>query len=239
MAVNWDSYLPDVLLEVPGCPSPVAIHAIRGAAIMVCQDEHVWREELAAVNLVAAAGDIAVPAPAGSEIVSVLRVGFYAVGQTKALEVAGPVDAATLDSLRPGWRDEINVGTRNSIEACAYPSTKVLRVIPKPVVNQTGAIAIYAALKPTRASVNGPDLLFNEYLETVVMGAQAKLLAIPGKPWTDYNAAAYKSGQFMQMKTNAGIRVLRGAGSGSLTAYQRSLGSDIFTSQSSYFRTVP
>jgi hypothetical protein len=223
MATAWDVYLPDVLLEATGCPTPLAIQAVRAAAIDLCQERSVWQETLALIDLVAANPLATIAVPAGSEVATILDVRFYPVGQIVGVPLAGPADEMTLNTLRPGWKDEANTGTVNSPEVCAYPSPLSLRIIPTPIVNQTGAIAVTAALRPTRASADGPDSLYTDYLEAICTGALAKLLAIGNKPWTDIPAAVYKSSLFRRLKARAGIRVLTAGGTMPTTAYPRTL----------------
>ncbi len=223
MAKAWDDYLPDVLLEAPGCPTSVAVNAVRAAAIDLCQERNFWQETLALIALVATNPLVTIAVPADSEISTILDVRFYPVGQTTGVVVAGPFSEMTLNALRPGWKDEANTGTVNSPDACAYPTPLALRVIPIPVVNQASAIAITAALRPTRASASGPDLLYTDYLETICTGALAKLLAMGNKPWTDLVIAADKRSLFRAAKSRAGIRVMTAAGAVQQSVYPRTL----------------
>lgn len=223
MATAWDSYLPDVLLEAPGCPTTIAVNAIRSAAISLCQERNVWQEELARISLVADNANAVIAVPVDSEIATILDVQFYPVGTTSGVTVAGPADEKTLNALRPGWKDEADTGTINSAQACAYVTPLVLRIIPKPVANQANAIAITAALRPTRASTSGPDLLYTDYLETITTGALAKLLAMAGKPWTDLTIADDKRNLFKAAKSQAGIRRMQAGGAVQLSVYPRTL----------------
>ena len=223
MATDWDDYLPDVLLEAPGCPTTIAIQAIRSAAIDLCQKTNVWQEDLDRLHLIAGDALCDIDVPADSEISTILDVQFYPSGQTTGVPVAGPLDERALNSLRPGWKDEANTGTINSIDACAYPSPLILRVIPKPVVSQSDAIAVTAALRPTRSSVSGPDLLYTDYVETICTGALAKLLAMGNKPWTDLTIAADKRNLFRTAKSRAAIRREHAGGSMQVTANPRTL----------------
>lgn len=223
MATDWETYLPDVLLEAPGCPTIIAVQAIRSAAIELCQQSSVWQEDLARADLVAANPLCTLAVPAGSEIATILDVQFYAVGQTTGVPVTGPVDEMALNALRPGWKDEATTGTLNGPEVCGYPTPLTLRLIPIPVVNQTAAIAVTAALRPTRASLNGPDLLYTEYLETITTGALAKLMAMNKKPWTDLEMAVDKRGSFGQLKAAAAGRKMRAADAMPMTVYARTL----------------
>lgn len=223
MSTAWDSYLPDVLLEAPGCPTAIAINAIRSAAISLCQERNVWQEDLERMHLLAGDAMLDLDVPVDAEIGTILDVQFYPVGQTKGSPVSGPHDEKTLNALRPGWKDEASTGTINSVDACAYVTPLVLRVIPKPIVSQSNAIAVTAALRPTRASTSGPDLLYTDYLETITTGALAKLLAMAGKPWTNLTIAADKRNLFRAAKSSAGIRRMQAGGAVQMAVYPRTL----------------
>lgn len=223
MATAWDNYLPDVLLEAPGCPTPIAVNAVRSAAIELCRERNVWQETLALIALVAANPLVTIAVPVDSEISTILDVRFYPVGQTTGVVVSGPASEMALNALRPGWKDEANTGTVNSPEVCAYPTPLALRIIPIPVVNQASAISITAALRPTRASTSGPDLLYTDYLDAICTGALAKLLAMGNKPWTDLAVAADKRNIFRSAKSSAGIRVTTAAGAVQQSVYPRTL----------------
>ena len=223
MATAWDDYLPDVMLEAPGCPTPVAVNAVRSAAIELCQERNVWQETLALIALVAANPLVTIAVPADSEVATILDVRFYPVGVTQGTPVTGPVDEMTLNTLRPGWKDEADAGTVNSPQVCMSPTPLSLRIIPVPIANQAAAIAVTAALRPTRASTEGPDLLYTDYLETITTGALAKLLAMNNKPWTDLVMAVDKRGLFRTKKAQAGIRVLRASGAMQMSVHPRTL----------------
>lgn len=223
MAKAWEDYLPDVFLEAPGCPTAIAVNAIRSAAISLCQERNVWQEDIARIALVGGVAGAVIAVPADSEIATILDVLFYPVGQTTGVKVSGPHDERTLNTLRPEWKDEASTGTINTVDACAYVTPLVLRIIPKPVVSQPDAVAVTAALRPTRASTSGPDFLYTDYLETVTTGALAKLLAMGNKPWTDLTIAIDKRNLFAIAKTRAGIRRMTAGGTAPLSVYPRTL----------------
>ena len=223
MSKAWDDYLPDVLLEATGCPTLIAVNAIRSAAVDLCGERSVWQEDLERSSLVAGDPLCDLYVPDDSEVATILDVRFYPVGETTALSIAGPTDEKTLNAVRPGWKDEACEGTVNTVSVCAYLSPLVLRVIPIPVVSQADAIAVTATLRPTRASTEGPDLLYTDYLETICTGALAKLLAMGNKPWSDLQTAVFKSAEFRRMKARAGIRVLTASGAMQMQVHPRTL----------------
>lgn len=223
MSTEWEDYIPDLRIEISDVPTPAAVQAIRKAAIELCREAHVWKEDLDRHHIIGGDPLVDIDVPRDSELQAVTNVSFYPTGSTSSRDLAGPVDSMTLDKLRPGWRDEENTGTTNYPEACMIPSHKVLRLIPTPVVSQSDALGIEATLRPTRDCTEGPDVLYNDYLETIVLGALAYLYAIPGKPWTNLEHAADRRAQFAAAKADAKSRVLRGTGNKPMTVYARTL----------------
>lgn len=223
MAKAWSLYLPEVLPDVPGCPNVMAINAVRNAAIEFCEKSLIWRYDFAGkIALVAAQATYPLTSPAGSNVAMITRLGFWPTGATKAKEVTGPVGHDELDRIREGWREETNVGV-NSIETFTADGNNV-RVVPIPVANQADAVSVSAALKPTRASTDGPDMLYDDWLEWIAHGAKWKLMATPKKDWTDLELATYHKNQFEIGIARAGAKIVKGGGQRRMTIQPRTLG---------------
>ncbi len=55
---------------------------------------------------------------------------------------------------------------------------------------------VYVSLKPLRSATELPDILYNDWYQTIAAGAKAKLMVMPEKPWTNPKFAGLHSGVF-------------------------------------------
>lgn len=62
---------------------------------------------------------------------------------------------------------------------------------------------IYVSLKPLRDAVELPDILHNDWYQTIAAGAKANLMIMPGKPWTNPQMAMVHGGFFDDGVNNA------------------------------------
>jgi hypothetical protein len=229
MSKAWSLYLPEVLPEVENCPQIMAVNAVRNAAIEFSEKSWAWTFEFAPSggSLVAdqATYTITPPfsAPQDCNILTLARLGYYAVDATKPQDVPGPYSEAELDRLRPGWREEESTGTLNTVSLFTYKDL-TLRIIPIPVVNQADALVATAVLKPARAGTAGPDVLYEDWLEAIAHGAKWKLMALPKKEWSDPDLAGYHEKEFRKGINKALARQIKGGGRQSVTAYPREFG---------------
>lgn len=222
MSINWTNYLPEVLPEVEGCPKIQAINAIRNAAIEFCEKSRVWEYNFTSkVALVAAQASYVLVPPTGSEIVAVTYLGFLPVGATKSRRVDGPIGEPEMDEKRPAWREENSTGTTNTVDLFTQLKNTI-RLVPIPVVNQSDALVVSAALKPTRASTYGDDRLYDEWLEFIAHGAKQRLMMVPKKPWSNPELAEWHRTMFRRGINRALARRQKGGGDRSLTANPRS-----------------
>ncbi len=55
---------------------------------------------------------------------------------------------------------------------------------------------ISVSLKPLMSATALPNILYNDWYQTIAAGAKAKLMIMPEKPWSNPNLAAVQSGIF-------------------------------------------
>lgn len=101
------------------------------------------------------------------------------------------------------WRTDVNLPTRFYM---SDDSTLNLALPP----DATGNLRLLCALKPTRASISFPTLLYERYAQTIEHGAKARLLLSPKKPYSDKELGTYHEKQFDGLVAEARIRVARG-----------------------------
>lgn len=172
--------LPHIDQYAPGCPAPTAYFGIRQAAIDFCERTRLWRYE----DDFDIPGDDAegVTTPYGSELYLTELVQFDGVELT-------PVTADWLDRNCRGWRAGEVTGLPQYVVQ-TEPDT--LRVVPW----QAGHLYLFLWLKPSQDAEQLPDFIIDQYRETIAHGALARILAMPGQPFSNPDLAGYFAGLF-------------------------------------------
>lgn len=179
MAIRFDSFLPEVLSLVPGCPDLLAVNALRSAAIELCEKADAYQLEMDPITTIAGIYDYEFEVPASTAVHKILWVSF--LGQD--LE---PITTKLLEQRQPKWR------TRDEYGKPVYYvklSSEQLRIVPVPNETESQSLIINASLKPTQSASSLDNDFMNDYKDTLVNGAAFRLLRQPSKEWTDFTGA--------------------------------------------------
>ena len=184
-SVAFEAFLPEVMLEAPSVPQPVAINAIRNACYDFCWKSQLWNAPLEAVTFEANAREIELEPIQDSQIVAVMSVSH---------DNKRNIDPASFDALSktaPDW------ATRTGIPEVYYqPSTDKLVLYPIP--DTGGTLNIVAAFAPTRQATTIEGFVYHQHLETIKYGALWKLKTMFGQTWSDAQGALYYEQRFWQ-----------------------------------------
>lgn len=195
MAINWETYLPEVLLDVPACPDSVAENSIKQAAIEFCNQSRVWREQLSDLSTVQ--GQATYPLtgliPTDSQMIA-----LHKVIHTDNTRPLGTINKILLDRYKLSAVQQRPWYFNND-------EPNILHLYPDPDIGPY-TIELFAILKPTRASTSGPDFLYNDWLECIAHGAKARLKAMSKRPWMDKSMVAYHRKEFIAGWVEARIR---------------------------------
>ena len=71
----------------------------------------------------------------------------------------------------------------------------------------SGEIKLRASLKPSRTALGVSDQLFTDWLEVLAAGAKSKLMAIPGKDWSNPSNSVFYEGLFQSGIAKAASRL--------------------------------
>lgn len=189
----WSDFYDLLLPDLPGCPVTAADSALRQSAIAFCEQSLAWQTEHQPVFVTAGIAEHAFSQPAGSVVHAIT----HAVLDGEEIEPF----AGEKNIVIRSWRRQ----TGKPRYILGGPSS--LTLVPAPDTN--GVLAMTVALKPSAASTGIDDALFNEYRETIIHGAMARLMLSPKKPYTDIQLAAYHQQQFIIKTAAAGVRVAR------------------------------
>lgn len=184
-------FLPKVLQYAPGCAEPAAFDAIRSAAIEFCERTNLWRTTLtceAAANPVAIVPYDATPdadkltLPADAVLHSIALVLF----EGRELR---PATTDDLDEHYHDWRTATDTGAPQYVTQLVQDE---LRLYPF----AAGEIRATVRLKPTQDADTLPDFLADRYRDTIQAGALAKILLLPGQPFTNPDLAVFFAAKF-------------------------------------------
>jgi len=216
MSKNWEDYLPEVLIEADGCPEQVAINAVRNAAIEFCTMSESWRAELDPLNIAVDEAEYPLDIPSGSQVI-ILRWGrLIDANGGKSKLTTTDEDMLDASEGRLVWRTL--TGTVEWIYMIDESTARIVR-IPETAV--TNGLIVGVTLAPTRDSYEGPDYLYNKWVEEIAHGAKMRLLNMKTRDWYNAPAAAQCKTAFYRGVNRAKIRASRNSTKGRRQAAMR------------------
>lgn len=182
-----------------GVPEPVAINALRKAAIEFCDRSRVWVIDHDPIDLIAEEATYQFSPNNGTVVIRVEEAWVSGMDITPA---------ARLDVQRnANWTSMLGTPKHYLQE-----NTEELILFPKPVSALSGALTLKVSLKPSRKSTGIEGWLVEKWLDDIVHGAMWKLLEMPSKPWSDGNSALYHKGAFDAAIISAQLAAQKGLG---------------------------
>lgn len=180
------SFLPLVLPWVPGAPQMAVRAEIVRAAIRLCDEAKVWREEPDAVDVVAATHTYTIPLVTGANAVQIDEVYYDST----------LLDPRTPHVLRRCYQDWLTVEGVPRYYTQEDPDTIRVVPIPRTVDALVDGLTFRVVYKPTMASTTVPSFLYNQYGFTVAAGALRSLLSMRGRTWADPQLAQHYALEF-------------------------------------------
>lgn len=165
--MTFEDLLPELLIEVKGCPHITAEGHLRRAAREFCERTHVWTVTLASFNTAIDAGSYTLALPATSSIVRLSQVD---IGDEKDVEILDQQEA----------QSELGRGSQSTF---VWMEGAQLRVNPTP--SQVMPVTVQLSLKPTITSDAIPDWIAEDHAETLRLGAKGTLLSMLKVDWSD------------------------------------------------------
>jgi hypothetical protein len=195
-SVAFEAFLPEVLLEAPGVPNPVAINAIRNACFDFCRDS-LWLTQLGSdTAYTTGTQDYTLVPPADTRVVGVLSV---VLDNDRAIY---PWSMEETVVARPGWQTETG-----PIAGYVQQSPSTMSMVPIPT--QDGTYKPLLAIAPSRTATTVDDRLYDYHLESIKYGALWKLKSMVGQAWADPTGASLYEQRFLMMVNQATIERLR------------------------------
>lgn len=180
--------LPKVLPAAPDCPEPLALEALREAAIALCRTSRLCRRDIAVTYDPGTPGAQVEP-PEELQIIAVLRV------RTATEEL----------QLLPALPAVVAPGRPAQAAVTQPPAGLVLNPAPPDPLTLT----VQAAVAPAAVSLELPPELAG--LEgALANGAKAALLVMPGVPWSAPDTGLHYQRLFHRAVDDASASVRRG-----------------------------
>lgn len=179
-ARTWETFYPDVLPDVLGCPEPTVDRHLLRAAQEFCRRTLVYRADLAAITTVADTASYAITFPSGTQLVKLL--GATLAGDQIDVDNA---DATSLEDRRAGNRGDKRVLLRDPLTVTIMPTQAAdLELI------------LEAALQPAEDATGLEHIVADPYRLAVCTGALATLLDINKAEWRNTTLAEKKARAF-------------------------------------------
>lgn len=226
--------LPQVLPYAPTCPDFIAEQAIRMAAIEFAERSRAWRHIGAARITHRAFGEVLLDGMMGDSMFHLLFVSggteYRAVADMGIGDpISGPTPAviheiefAEFDGVRltPVQFSTVSDTEEGTPRYITQIAPNVVTVLPF----AKGMIRLSLFLKPSAETLYGtdpanplfdslnvvPDFFITLHGQTLALGALARILSIPGEPWTDEQKAVFYKAEFEAKLSGAFRQNMRG-----------------------------
>lgn len=167
----WAEFYDTLLPDLPGCTPAMANVALRHAAREFCDKTLAWNETRGPQPTIATALEYAFDTTSNEEVVKLLGATLDGCDL--------PVQA--VNDLPAGW--EQGALGRGIVTL----DRQTFFVLPQRAADLQ--IRTWIALKPSRKATGVSDALFAQYEEDIAIGAKARLMMSPKKPYTDMSLA--------------------------------------------------
>ena len=205
--MNVSDLIPFVAPEVPGCPDALIKQNLVLCAIEFCTETLAWQEIQDSLIVIDGQSELDVEVPTGARIVVVKDIW----GASRRLR---PVTMDQLFEVLPNWQEA--AGSEPTYYN-ASSDWQTIKVYPIPMGANRARLRMRASYAPTLAATTLPDEVTTKYLDGITGGAKARLMAMPGKTWSNVQSAGIYRQQFNDQVLKAKIDVMHDRVQGSLS----------------------
>lgn len=190
----WSEFLKDVLVHVPGCPEPVAEHAIKRAAQEYFETTRVWKCWLIDITTSDSATDYPMFLPSKTELVRLERATLN----------GRPIRVRSEEQLPAEWRTYTQ-----SIEDGVHTSDlRTLILLPAQAAGLV--LKVEASIRPDQSATGVEDQFFGRAVLPIAMGAVAALKEHQDKTYSDPNGALTWHAKFLGAMGVEDLQRMRG-----------------------------
>lgn len=199
MATNISTWRTGVSNMVPkNCLSAIVDREVLNTVRHFCANTQLWREQLTAINIVAATASYNLVST--GDVCAVIHV---EVDET-AIDA---VSEADLDARDPEWRH--STSSRSSYFIAKPGGTSAgdftITLVYTPSEALTSGLVVHVAIMPATSATTVEDWIYNLFWEPIANGARARLYGIMGQAWTDINLSRYYDGLYRSQLADAAM----------------------------------
>lgn len=195
----WRTWFPDLALHVPGCPNVLMEHELRRAAQAFFRQTRAWKVDQA-LKPVAAGADVVPITPDNADQELVRVEGAWWDGRSMS-----PVTPEVIDrEFVQEWQ-----GHTGTPEHYMELAPGELRIYPIPQADASQGLRLRLSVAPSDEATGLPDDIAVRYRDEIHVGAKARLMLVPGKPWSSPDLAAVYGQAFAGMVAKATVRAAR------------------------------
>lgn len=194
----FSDFVPYIGVDIDRAGDPVIEHACRNAAIEFFTKARVWIVDIAPVDVVAATAGYALISPV-AETTPVLPLELFH-GVTKLV----PKTREELAREYGNWKD---VDGMPRFFCADRPRQFIL--VPNPTDALLAGITGQIAITPTRSAEGVDDEMFEDHVESIVLGAKARLFRMKNRSWSDRNLANDNLALFNEEIAKARLRAAK------------------------------
>jgi hypothetical protein len=181
---GWDSFIPYTQPATMGIPAEIVYHNIRLAGIHFSEQTGILTQK----HVVSLQADV----------------------DEYPIDVHGC--ARFLALRKVCYRGQIRYCPAYEPRCCEVSGNKFwvedgfLRIVPTPSYDEEDALEYEIAVALTHDAVGIPEEFYQDWVETIVAGAIARILSIPGQAFTDYGGSRMYEAKYMQGVRSARYR---------------------------------
>ncbi len=176
MTTTYDTFFPEVLPYVTGCPEIVAFNAVRNAVIEFCTESWYWQHTCYAQPGIPTIAEYEPDLPDSTKFLGVVDAWY----DGRNLR---PKDEPTLRNIywNQNWQD---VQGDPLFYLSDNPDCVIL--VPTPnVASQFNGLEMKVAVAPLRSSTGCVDAIYERYAEAIAHGALARLMQTTNQPYSN------------------------------------------------------
>ena len=203
---SLDVFLSRLLPHVMGCPDVTAKQALLDSCIEFCEEtllvQHTSPPQTATANV--GTYTLTLPEPTHQAVAMVQKMWFG----TSLLSVAASNDVSNILALTsPAGTESAATGTPSVYYEI---SPGLVGIYPRPETTQASMISARLASKPLRTATQVDDILYTDWVETIVAGAIGRLCETAGQPYSNPSLAASGYAKFWRDVSKATNLAKRG-----------------------------
>lgn len=190
MAALSDFY-PMLLVQLPGCASPMVAASLIEVAREFCRMTSAWRVDFDAITLTAGQATYDLDSPEGES--EVLRITQLAAGGMMLWTEEENEQRRTTADYPKYTRDNPPFALGNDLKTITLIADEV------PAASLASGLVVSGALQPTRSATALPQFLLDVYGDAMRAGTLARLMVMGNQTWTDRQLAVEYRREYDQM----------------------------------------